>query len=81
MDDGEDKDDVGGEVVDDAVALNDELSHIVPVVGFGDGPTDFRVIRQFVGGLDEPINEQFRVIRDVAGDVLIDVIEIGLGDI
>jgi len=81
MDDGKDVDLLGADPVDDPITLNDEFPDIVPWTGFGHAPPDSGMVFEHVRGLDEPIDEQLGVVRHVAGDVVKDVVEIGLGDI
>lgn len=62
--------DFGGDAVDDAVTLYDEFSDIVAVIGFGYAPAHSWVVLPFIGGIDQLIDERFRIVRHIAGDVI-----------
>ena len=71
----------GGHEIDDPVALNDQLADIVTLIGFGHATPDTWMFFEFVGGRDELIDEQLGIVGRIVGNVVVDVIEVGLGDI
>ena len=81
MDDGQDKDAVNVDPIDDSIPLHDELADIIPVASFGNAPTDSRVRFDPVRRGNELIDKQLSVVRYVASDIVVNVVEICRGNV
>ena len=81
MDDGQDKDAVNVDPIDDSIPLHDELADIVPVASLGNAPTDSRVRFDPVRRGNELIDKQLSVVRYVASELVVNVVEICRGNV
>ena len=76
VDDGQDKDAVNVDPIDDSIPLHDELADIVSVASLGNAPTDSRVRFDPVRRGNELIDKQLSVVRYIASDLVVNVVEI-----
>jgi hypothetical protein len=74
---GDDIDDVTFEAIDQAIRVNDEFTQVVVIV-LGHGAPRAGMADQVFGATRELISRLPGIQRCVAGDVLVDTVEMGL---